>query len=123
MTYGQELIIDIHECDLTNLSSRSDIEDFCNEICDVLDMNKGPLHFWDYEGFPQEYKDAPPHLKGITAIQFLTTSNLTIHILDELKSVYLNIFSCKSFDSKKVIEYVQEWTLGNIVQKLLIERE
>ncbi len=72
---------------------------------------------------PEEEKETEPHLKGITAIQFIKTSNITIHTLDLLKSVYLNIFSCKDFDPEIVKQFTEEWFKGKIVNNHVIERK
>ena len=35
--YGQELILDLHGCDNRKFT-RGDIEQFCRELCDLIDM-------------------------------------------------------------------------------------
>ncbi len=97
--YGKELILDLHNCDPVTFT-RIVIEKYFEELCDLIDMERETLHWWDYEDFPEEYKKAPPHLKGISAIQFIKTSNIIVHTLDELKRIYVNIFSCKDFNAK-----------------------
>jgi len=96
--YGIELIIDLRDCRNPRFT-RLDIELFFMEICDLIDMNRELLIFWDDLETPEEEKQTEPHLVGTSAIQFITTSNITIHTLDILKSVYINIFSCKDFNS------------------------
>ena len=112
--YGQELIIDVHNVTEGPLL-RDEIASFCNRLCNIIDMEREQLFFWDYEGDPEGYNNAPAHLKGISAVQFIKTSNITIHSLDELKRLYLNIFSCKTFDASIVREFVEKWTGGDIV--------
>jgi len=119
--YGKELILDLHQCACGKLN-RKDIEAFMVKLCQLIDMQRGELYFWDYEGESKEYANAPPHLKGSSAVQFITTSNITIHILDDLRHVYLNIFSCKSFDENKVIPFVLGWFGGQVVQSALLKR-
>ena len=97
--YGKELILDLHECD-TDKFNRKDLRTFCKQLCDLIDMKRCKLVFWDYKGYPEEYELAPVHLKGTSAIQFISTSNITIHTLDVMKRVYLNIFTCKAFNPK-----------------------
>ena len=97
MMYGKELIIDLHDCDVSKFN-RKDIEKFLIELCDdVIDMERADLNWWDYENDPEEYEKAPPHLKGISCVQFITTSSIVIHTL-EIGDAYINIFSCKDFD-------------------------
>ena len=112
--YGQECIIDVHNVTDTPLS-REQIARFCMRLCNVIGMEREDLFFWDYEGDPEGYANAPTHLKGTSAVQFIKTSNITIHSLDELKRLYLNIFSCKPFDVSVVREFVEVWTGGEIV--------
>lgn len=114
ITYGRELIVDVHDCDAVPFT-RKYIARFCDELCRELCMKKGDLHFWDYKDSPEEYAKAPPHLKGISVVQFISTSNITIHALDDLRHVYFNIFSCKEFDVSTVRLHIEMWTQGTIV--------
>jgi len=81
------------------------------------------LFFWDYEGSPEEYEKAPPHLKGTSAVQFIKTSNITVHTLDTLRRVYINLFSCTAFDSEVVVNFSAIYFRGSIVSKTLLERK
>ena len=118
-SYGQECIIDVHD---SIVFTRESITRFCKDLCDLLRMRREDLVFWDYEGQPEEYAQAPAHLKGTSAVQFIRTSNITIHALDELKRLYLNIFSCKPFDVEAVRGFVQERTGGKILNFTVLER-
>jgi len=112
--YGKEVILDLHNCN-TNLFSRSCIGNFFDKLCTFLGMEQCDVHFWDYSGEQEEYDKAPDHLKGISAIQFITTSNITIHTLDVLKQVHINVFSCAEFNSDSVKEFCEEWWQGEVV--------
>lgn len=118
--YGQEVIIDVHDCLV--LFTRSHIESFCEELCKLLNMQREDLFFWDYDGQPEEYENAPAHLKGTSAVQFILTSNITIHALDELRRVYVNVFSCKPFDATEVRRFVENWTGGAVVNFVEVTR-
>lgn len=120
--YGKELILDLHEVKNTHLFTRKDLEKFVIDLCDLIDMVRCDLHFWDYEGDQEEYDKAPIHLKGTSAIQFITTSNITIHTLDEMKRVYLNIFTCKPFNEEDAIRFCKNWFDGDILNKKVIRR-
>lgn len=117
--YGQECILDVHaSCSFT----RDTIASFCAELCELLDMQREDLVFWDYDGDPDGYANAPPHLKGTSAVQFIRTSNITIHSLDELKRLYLNVFSCKPFNACLVRDFVCRWTGGRVVNFTVLTR-
>src|ERR1700730_10757658 len=96
--YGRELLLDLHGCDPTRFS-RSAIEEFCTQLCKLIDMESCDLHFWDDLGVPGEEQQTHPKTKGTSAVQFILTSTIVIHTLDLMKAVYVNIFSCKEFDT------------------------
>lgn len=122
MKYGKELILDLHDCDIKTFTRKS-IKKYFKELCILIDMKRDTLYWWDYSGIPEEeYSAIPAHLRGISAIQFITTSNITIHTLDLLKHVYINIFSCKEFNTLLASEFSEKWFDGKIVQNLKIER-
>ena len=120
--YGKALILDLHECD-TNKFNRKDLREFCKHLCKLLNMKRIKLVFWDYKGYPEEYKLAPVHLKGTSAIQFISTSNITIHTLDVMKRVYLNIFTCKDFEPKVAEMFCRNFfNCKKVKQSVVIER-
>ena len=119
--YGKELILDLHNCSPAPFS-RNSIKNYFKEVCSLINMQRETLYFWDYKNYPEEYKKAPIHLKGTSAIQFIKTSNITIHTLDLMKRVYLNLFSCKDFNEKHVIEFTEKWFDGMTVSKKIIWR-
>ena len=120
-TYGKELILDLHECNPKRFT-RSSISSFLTILCGKIDMEACDLYFWDYRGYADDYKMAPAHLKGTSAIQFISTSNITIHTLDVLRKVFLNIFSCKDFDIDIVVLFAEKHFGGKIVTKEIIKR-
>jgi S-adenosylmethionine/arginine decarboxylase-like enzyme len=85
-------------------------------------MKRSKLTWWDDHGVSEEDQQTEPHTKGTTAVQFILTSNITIHTLDILKNVYINIFSCKDFDAKVAENFSKEWFKGEVVSSNLIKR-
>lgn len=120
-TYGKELILDLHECDPQTFT-RDSIEDYFEELCDLIDMERCELYWWDDYEVPDDEKQAEPRLKGTSAVQFILTSNITIHTLDLMESVYLNIFSCKDFDTAVAKQFSEEWFKGKSVNEYIIDR-
>ena len=121
MSYGKELILDIHKCD-TSMFTRELIDEFFEILCNKIDMERCDLHFWDYDGYPEEYEKAPDHLKGISATQFISTSTIVIHTLDILEKVFLNIFSCKDFDASVVSSFAENYFGGKIINETEVDR-
>lgn len=119
--YGKELILDLHDCDPTTFN-RDSIREYFMKLCDLIDMEACDLHFWDDENVPESDKQTDPKTMGTSAIQFIITSNITIHTLDKLRAVYLNIFSCKDFDASLVTGFSVAWFGGTVKQRKDIER-
>lgn len=119
--YGQELILDLHECDPKTFN-RKKIKKYFVELCELIDMERCKLNWWDDHGLPPEECQTEPHLKGTTAVQFILTSNIVIHTLDLMGAVYVNIFSCKEFNPKEAEEFTAKWFKGKVVNSHLIDR-
>ena len=119
--YGKELILDLHSCNPSKFN-REDIESFFIQLCKLINMKREDLHFWDYYGHPADKARAPAHLKGTTAIQFISTSNITLHTLDDLKTLYLNVFSCKDFHPQIVERYTSDFFSGRLANVTIVNR-
>jgi len=85
-------------------------------------MEREKLYWWDDLHTPEDEKETEPHLVGTSAVQFIKTSNITIHSLDLLQKVFLNVFSCKDFDEDVVIEFSEKWFGGNAAKTTMIRR-
>ena len=106
--YGLELILDLHDCDASQFT-RSAIEGFFIELCELIDMERCNLYFWDDVGVPEEGRQTDPKTKGTSAVQFILTSTIVIHTLDLVKTAYVNIFSCKDFDADEAAAFTAKW--------------
>jgi S-adenosylmethionine/arginine decarboxylase-like enzyme len=106
--YGIELILDLHSCDASKFT-RESITKYFELLCVLIDMKREDLHFWDDIGLSDKDKQTSPHTQGTSAVQFILTSSIVIHTLDQLRSVYINIFSCKAFDPKLAEKFTAEW--------------
>jgi len=95
--YGKELILDLFNCN-NKLFTRGKLKEYFEILCNMIDMQREKLVFWDDVGVSVADRQTAVHTKGTTAVQFMLTSNVTIHTLDLLSSVYINIFSCKDFN-------------------------
>lgn len=119
--YGKELIMDLHDCDVSKFN-RVDIEDYIMQLCGLINMERGDLYWWDYEDDSEGYRNAPPHLKGMSVVQFIMTSTIVIHTLDDLKKVYINIFSCKDFNENDVEHFTGIFFQGKVVTSKVVDR-
>lgn len=100
--YGLEMVIDMTGCDLSDLNKEK-LGRFFVELCDLIKMRRhGKPVFW-------EDKSDIPHLRGVSGFQFIETSNVVCHPLPMLKTVYLNIFSCKEFNTNVALKFCKKF--------------
>ncbi|MBW8038367.1 MAG: hypothetical protein FVQ85_00010 [Planctomycetes bacterium] len=119
--YGFELIMDLHGCDVSKFS-RGSLDKYFDKVCKAIDMEKCERYWWDDVGVTEEERQTSPHTKGTSAVQFILTSTIVVHTLDLLKAVYINIFSCKTFDEKVAEQVTKEWFGAKECRTHFIER-
>lgn len=119
--YGKEVILDIHNCD-PKIFNRKMIRKYFVDLCKLINMRRSRLYWWDDYKVPPEKRQTKPHLKGTSAVQFIMTSSITIHTLDIMERVYLNIFSCKDFDANLVKKFSEKYFKGKTVNYKIIKR-
>ena len=119
--YGYELILDLHDCDVSKFNRRS-LRRYFAALCKAIDMKQCKLFFWDDVGVPEGERQTSPHTKGTSAVQFILTSSVVVHTLDLLEAVYINIFSCKAFDAKVARKLTKEWFSAARCRSRFIER-
>lgn len=120
--YGKELILDLHNCNPGRFNRKA-IRKFLRELCELIDMKRCELFWWDDYGLPVKKHQTEPHLKGTSAVQFIMTSNITIHTLDILRNVYLNIFSCKEFDAGRAAKFSRRFFEGKAASQIVVYRK
>ena len=119
--YGFELIMDLHGCDVSKFN-RTSLDNYFEKLCKAIDVVKCERYFWDDVGVSPEERQTSPQTKGTSAVQFILTSNIVIHTLDEFGAVYVNIFSCKPFDREVAEQLTSEWFGTNKCMTHFIER-
>jgi len=118
--YGQEVIMDLHDVDPDKFQTHI-LKKFAEDLCDEIDMQRGPIYSWGQDKFEGTYKTHPKK-DGISVVQFLYESSITIHALDELQKIFINVFSCKDFDPEKAKAFALKTLGGNLVTEHNIVR-
>ncbi len=101
MKWGKLVIIDLYDCNKEFIKDKSKIKEFSVKLCKIINIKKfGPTKI---KRFGQG------NLEGYSAIQFLEYSSITIHF-DEIENrAFIDIFSCKNFDSKIAEKFSKEF--------------
>lgn len=118
--YGHELIIDLYDCEVDEMT-RKGVKVYCERVCSIIDMVREDFHIWASD--PKNYETDPPHLHGVSAVQFITTSSLVIHTLPKMRRVYINLFSCKPFDASDALKFTAEYFSGTVANSTFLERQ
>lgn len=115
--YGQELILDLHNCEPRSFTYYS-VRDFFRQLCERIGMERCGFAYVESE--PGDDEDPKTH--GLSAVQFIVKSSITIHCLDKMSRVYLNVFSCDSFDRDEVEQFAVGWFGGTRVKCIEVAR-
>ena len=101
----------------TEFFTKKNIRQFAEQLCDEIKMKRGPFHLWGEEKDLHKAKTGEGAIKadGISCVQFLYSSSITIHALDEINKVFINVFSCNKFDVKKARAFAEKNINGKIV--------
>lgn len=121
--YGFEYVIDLKGCDARQFTIPA-IKMFMPRICAIFRLTPAQLHIWCYED-PHNKAAAPPHLKGVSAVQFITTSNITLHCLDDLGLAMVNVFTCgvlQQHDIARGREFCMTWFNAKSYTEHLLNR-
>jgi len=100
--------IDLKNCDLSIMQDKEAITKFSSMIIKLLDME--PV------GELQIAKFGNEGLYGFSFSQFIMTSLLSGHFIEKTRSIYIDIFSCKEYDPKKVVEFSAMYFKGTPTQ-------
>jgi len=116
-TYGIELILDLYDCNQKTIRSRKKLSDFVDSLCALIKMRKygkpSILHF----GLKK------PHTAGYSLVQFIETSSITAHFSELWNSAYINIFSCKKFDTQKAADFAKKFFGAKRMKNRIILRK
>ncbi len=95
--WGKMISIDLYQCDRAKVSSAPVIKKYIAEVIKLIKMKAhGPTHI-DRFGSGE--------IEGWSAMQFIETSSITVHADEFDNRCFIDIFSCKSFDAQKALEF------------------
>ena len=98
--YGRHVMIGAPKCN-SALRDKDSIRKFIKELVQKIDMVAFGEPFVERFGVGEEI--------GISAVQLIETSAITIHTNDGAGDLYLDVFSCKDFKTADVIDMVYHW--------------
>jgi len=99
--WGKSVAIDLYNCDHETMVDPEGLKKFITELVKSVDMvAHGPCYI-DRFGEGQ--------LLGYSAMQFIETSSVTVHLDEVDNRAFVDVFSCKKFDESKALAVAQRY--------------
>lgn len=110
--WGYTQSIDLYDCPKDLLKSEKFINDFLLKLCKEINMKP--------YGNPIIKRFGEDSLEGVSGFLFIMTSSITVHC-DEVKNrAFIDIFSCKTINYDKALDFVtKEFKTNNYRQTTL----
>jgi S-adenosylmethionine/arginine decarboxylase-like enzyme len=116
-SFGLEVVMDLYGCDPKVIRSGKKLAEFTTKLCKLLKMKKFGKTQLPHFG----YNEA--HTSGYSMLQFIETSSITGHFSDLWNAAYINVFSCRDFDTKKCVDFtVKFFGAQRVNQRVLIRK-
>jgi len=111
--WGRSCSVDLHGLDV-ELITPGYIRKYVRELCKLLKMKRhGPTRIGRF---------GKGKLKGYSMMQFIETSSITAHFDDKGHRGFIDVFSCKEFNSKKVAKFSQKFFKADDYRTYVEER-
>ncbi len=96
--WGLSSCIDLYDCDLALMQDASAIKRFVVELCKKIGMRRyGRTHVVNFGD--------EPRVAGFSMMQLIETSLISAHFANASRAIYLDVFSCASYDPQAVAAY------------------
>ena len=97
--FGTHLILDADDCQ-GKLNDRKHIQSFIDTLVEEMGMKKVGETIFEY--FEDNDYNRERDIVGYSVVQIISLSNITIHINEISKTIYLDVFTCGDLDDTKI---------------------
>ena len=104
MVWGKLGTINVYGCNPKKIRDKREIKRFVGVLCEFIDMER--------KGSCRVKRFGKGDLKGYSAIQFIEYSSITIHFDEVENRAFIDVFSCKDFDTSKVEGFSRKFFNG-----------
>ena len=115
--WGYHTMLDCGGCDNSAITNRDNIVNFTKELVKRIDM----IAYG--EPIVEHFATHDPNKAGFSMMQLIETSNLAAHFVDSDNTMYLDVFSCKTYEIQTVIDVVKEYFKAETVRINYITRQ
>ena len=100
--WGISSSIDLYECDLALMQNADAIREFVKTLCDRIKMRC-------YGETQVVFFGDDPRVTGFSMTQLIETSLISAHFADASCAIYLDVFSCASYEPEDVAKFAMEY--------------
>ena len=101
--YGKELILDLYDCNPKSIGSKKKILEYSNKLCNLIKVKKYGKPIVKRFALHLDYA------AGYSLVQLIEASLISGHFSELWNRAYINIFSCKLFNDKKVTDFTKKF--------------
>ena len=115
--FGPHMTLDLYGCDKKKLGDKKFIVQLLDELPSVIGMHKFAGPFVEYYENKETFDSG-----GFSGFVLIAESHISIHTFIEQKFATVDIFSCKSFNQKKAIDFLTEKLNAKKIERNFIIR-
>ncbi len=114
--WGQHLILDLADCPVERLKDEALIRRWTEALVEAVGMCAyGPPII-------EHFGARDPETAGYTVVQLIETSSICAHFAENVGEVYIDLFSCKSFDSERAVALCRHYFEPRSVEIRTVQR-
>ena len=114
--WGMSTSLDLYDCNPDTIRDAQLIKEYVKQLCDLIEMKTygecHVVHFGD-----------DPKVTGFSMTQLIETSLVSGHFANNTNAAYLDIFSCKWYDVKKVKAFSKKFFEAEVCITNVSERQ
>lgn len=114
--WGKSVAIDLYDCPHEMVNNPDILKKYIKDLLVQINMKAhGPTYI-------DRFGDPELHLEGYSAMQFIETSTITVHLDEVDNRAFIDIFSCQDFDAQGAAEFTKEYFKAKEVKCVPLER-
>lgn len=118
--FGTHLILDADDCQ-GKLNDRKHIQSFIDTLVKEMGMKKVGETIFEY--FEDNDYNRERDIVGYSVVQIISLSNITIHINEISRTIYLDVFTCGDFDDTKIGLIFSDYFQAQKIKKRILTRD
>lgn len=117
MAWGYHLLVDCKQGNIDKISNKDTVSAFVKQLVDDIDMKAyGDLMI-------ERFATHDPDKAGISFCQMIETSNITGHFVELNGNFYIDVFSCKPYNTSTVLDLIQKYFNPASVSTKFVSRD